>query len=584
MSPSMRLLTTGMAAAAALATLNGPAVHAATGGTAAGPKWATLVSSEVDSGDPGPLVDERGTLLAATPDGKHLVAAGTGYDHGSNISGHYEVSGFDAATGKRTWTTTYAGPHGEDIVTGVVAAPTGNVVYVTGYSFLTYYDANYVTIAVNALTGEKLWTASYDGIGGIDKPTGDAVSPDGSVVYVTGDTQTDLQVYSEAGETVAYDASSGRELWRRMFSQPYQYASLPTALAATPSGVFVTGWTHDSYSGNGLMFVAGYSTTGTDLWSAGSAPADGWGQYGPGNRIVYDAKTRMLYVVGAANTGTKVVGYRAATGRIDWTSQFAGNNFYAGPDAVVSSDGAHLYIVVPDGSDRHVVALRAGTGGVEWTTTLFADRATPEPGIAVTPDGSTVYVVGENLSHVVTTALSSRDGSTLWSSSHATAHTADDRYGLDSARSLIANPATGDAVVGGDAEVGDSRSNFPDYDMLLLDYSESAASPSAAPVAVTGPASVQGIPSQPVTFDVALHSPNLTRIGRLSARTTGADSTVSVGRTAVAASPGSATDVAVTVNVGSTQVSGFDVVVTACDPDYSLSDCSTTTVHVIGLV
>jgi hypothetical protein len=240
---------------------------------------------------------------------------------------------------------------------------------------------------------------------------------------------------------------------------------------------------------------------------------------------------------------------------------------------------------VPAGDNSDVVALRAGTGIVDWSVALPARRARIDAGFAVTPDGSTLYVAGDDVAGLVTTALASRNGSALWSATHAaTDPTTGGEWGTDAATALVANPVTGEAVVGGDAQIRGGSIYRRDFDMLVLDYPQAGGSSAAAPVTVTGPLAVQGVPSRSLTFDVALHTTKVSRIGRLTAQAPGADASVSFSRVAEAVSPGAAPHVAVTVDVGATQVSGFDVLVTACDPDYSLTDCSTTTVHVSVLV
>jgi hypothetical protein len=60
-------------------------------------------------------------------------------------------------------------------------------VFVTGYTHDSGTGYDYVTLAYDASTGSKLWSAQYNGPGnGSDAAYALAVSPDGSRLFVTG--------------------------------------------------------------------------------------------------------------------------------------------------------------------------------------------------------------------------------------------------------------------------------------------------------------------------------------------------------------------------------------------------------------
>src|SRR5205807_1483217 len=110
-------------------------------------------------------------------------------------------------------------------------------------------------------TGAQLWVSRYD-TGGNDDPQAVVAAPGGSAVFVTGATPG---VYG----TVAYDASTGGELWARRFSGPGG-SGLAKAIAVSPDGssVFVTGtsrWPRDSFD---CATVAYDASTGARLWLA----------------------------------------------------------------------------------------------------------------------------------------------------------------------------------------------------------------------------------------------------------------------------------------------------------------------------
>ena len=115
--------------------------------------------------------------------------------------------------GIRLWVSHYNGPgHGWDVANSVVPSPDGSKVFVTGYSPGTGPGTDYATVAYDASTGAELWVARYNGPGNrIDSAESAVPSPDGSKVFVTGYSEETGGVGDYA--TVAYDASTGAELW-----------------------------------------------------------------------------------------------------------------------------------------------------------------------------------------------------------------------------------------------------------------------------------------------------------------------------------------------------------------------------------
>ena len=93
-----------------------------------------------------------------------------------------------AVPGAKLWVRRYNGPgNGDDVASSVAVSPGGGTVFVTGGSTGTTSFSDYLTVAYNARTGERLWTARYNGPGNsLDNARAVAVSPDGATVFVTG--------------------------------------------------------------------------------------------------------------------------------------------------------------------------------------------------------------------------------------------------------------------------------------------------------------------------------------------------------------------------------------------------------------
>ncbi len=110
--------------------------------------------------------------------------------------------------------------NGHDLPHSLAISPDGTKVFVTGDSdggLRTNLD--YATIAYQAATGKKLWIARYDGPASRDDG-GEAlrVSGDGTMVYVTGGTVGKKSGYDFG--TFAYNASTGKRLWTARYDGP----------------------------------------------------------------------------------------------------------------------------------------------------------------------------------------------------------------------------------------------------------------------------------------------------------------------------------------------------------------------------
>jgi PQQ-like domain len=189
--------------------------------------------------DGGPQAEAKG--IAASSDGSKVFVTGSVVRGGD---WDYATVGYDAATGAQLWARAYNGPASRsDQAAAVGAAPDGSAVYVTGYSYAgrnTTQD-DYTTLAYDASTGTQLWL-QRDARPGFDDPTSLAVSPAGSEVFVTGRSEgPNLDDYL----TEAYDAATGAVVWSSRYDGPGHGTDQATSIAACPSGarVFVTGST-----------------------------------------------------------------------------------------------------------------------------------------------------------------------------------------------------------------------------------------------------------------------------------------------------------------------------------------------------
>jgi hypothetical protein len=91
--------------------------------------------------------------------------------------------------GIRLWVGLYGGTGLDDnaAASSVVVSPSGDTVFVTGFSVGATSGRDYATVAYVAGTGEQLWASRYNGPASGDDGVGAvALSPDGHTVFVTG--------------------------------------------------------------------------------------------------------------------------------------------------------------------------------------------------------------------------------------------------------------------------------------------------------------------------------------------------------------------------------------------------------------
>ena len=192
---------------------------------------------------------DTATALGVSPDGLRVFV--TGYCVGTTSGRDYATVAYKATTGVKLWGKRYDRPATGDahIASALGVSPDGSAVFVTGSSSSSRGDGDYATLAYDALTGARLWAKRYDG----PWDAGDAIAtalgvrPDGSALFVTGFITSPTSGYDYA--TVAYSAS-GERLWRTSYHSSSSVADYPADLGVSPDGstVFVTGDSRDDYA------------------------------------------------------------------------------------------------------------------------------------------------------------------------------------------------------------------------------------------------------------------------------------------------------------------------------------------------
>jgi DNA-binding beta-propeller fold protein YncE len=197
--------------------------------------------------------------IAVSPDSSVVYLAGSG--PGANIVA------YNAATGARLWSRALCGfsfCRGID----VKVSPDGSTVYVAGMVPWAGPPDAFGTEAISAATGRKLWRQRFEQ--GISTAASLAVSPDGSMVFVTGTSSTGSGAHDYT--TVAYH-SSGSLAWADHYMGPVKN-STAASVAVSPDGstVYVTG-TSGARPAQGVAYtrivtIASSAATGSLLWRA----------------------------------------------------------------------------------------------------------------------------------------------------------------------------------------------------------------------------------------------------------------------------------------------------------------------------
>ena len=147
------------------------------------------------------------------------------------------------------------------------SAPTAPASYVTGDSIGSGGDTDFATVAYDAANGARIWVGRYKGVSQFDdNARAIAVSPDGTLVFVTGESYAIGTSYDYA--TVAYDAASGAQVWVERYNGEADQVDVPSAIGVSPDGtrVYVTGYTSGSTTSEDYATVAYDAVTGDQLW------------------------------------------------------------------------------------------------------------------------------------------------------------------------------------------------------------------------------------------------------------------------------------------------------------------------------
>jgi hypothetical protein len=336
-----------------------------------------------------------GYALAVSPDGNTIFVTGSSAISTSNDD--YITIAYDAVTGSELWASRYNGPgNGTDVATSIAVSPDGSSTFITGESVGPDGSTDYATVAYQSSTGVQLWVARHGSPeAGIDYAAAVAVSPDGTRVIVTG--QNCAACKHDDFGTIAYDAASGAQLWFATYDGPAHAYDAAVALRMSPDGsrVYVTG------TGSGIGTNLDYETvaydtaTGTQVWANSYDSLTH--SYDYAKAIDVAPLGDRIFVTGSSGT----VGYDAATGLQLWANATIGTSSY---NAIqVSPDGSLVYVAgysyVPGDSAYAVRSFETAHGTEVWAASYqgpLTGGTDIARAIGLTPTGQLMFVTGQS--------------------------------------------------------------------------------------------------------------------------------------------------------------------------------------------
>jgi hypothetical protein len=377
------------------------------------------------------------------------------------------------------WTHRFNGIGNGNDYGRAIAIDSDGYVYVTGESTNDdNYDFDYLTIKYDPDNCETLWVKRYDGgFSGDDMPKGITVNSEG--VYVTGYSEGDTTDYDYA--TIAYDPTTGTELWPSVARYNYNYGSVfyrydaAYDIALDSDGyIYVTGESDYGYSAlNRDYATIKYNpANGDTVWTA-RYDYDPPGDAIPNNDMAYSIaidEVDNIYVTGESADEYGIpdyatIKYDPVHGHTVWTARYNGTGI--GPDSAsaiaVNSTGVYVTGKSWNGTDYDYATVKYDPDGTEdWVSSYNGPGNGDDEAYDIAVNNAGVYVTGKSEGEdtgfdYATIGYDSYDGGTLWSSAARYNHSS--FMGLDDEAHAIALDDGGYVYVTGEGR----RTGHRDY-------------------------------------------------------------------------------------------------------------------------
>jgi uncharacterized delta-60 repeat protein len=318
----------------------------------------------------------------------------TGYSTGLGSSTDYATIKYNP-NGDTLWVRRYNGPGNDEDKANAIAVDTLGNVYVTGYSKGASSSADYTTIKYNSI-GETLWIRRYNGLGS-DGDAAYALAIDGQGnVYVTG------QSWGSGGNddyvTIKYN-SNGDTVWVRRYDAGQDLAC---AIAVDDSGnIYVTG---TSYVLSTLWdyLTIKYNSNGDTAWVRKyNGPANN----NDDARAIKVDNLGNVYVTGASggsgtNTDYVTIKYNS-NGDTVWLRKYDGPcNGWDGANAMAIDDLGDIYVTgysqtTPSSAENDYATVKYNSAGVQQWVARY-DGGSWDQAQAIAVNSPNIYVTGQS--------------------------------------------------------------------------------------------------------------------------------------------------------------------------------------------
>ena len=287
--------------------------------------------------------------IAVSRDGTQVAVTGKAgrSDSGAAAYGTLDLA---ASDGHIRWSAAFAPTATEsDTAASIAFRPDGGAVFVTGdQNNVNQGQHSYATVAYDTAAGTQTWAQSYSN-GTTDAATALGVSPDGLTVYVTGSSVNGTGSANEDIATLAYDSSTGAQRWVARYTTAAN--ELGEGLAVSPDGsrVYVAGESQAATSGQYDTVLVTYDTTGSEQWSGrwedagASDEAHGLSVSSDGSRIALTSRI-------AATSGDLDVLALVYSGEAPVSTPTAAPSPSATPSATPSSSASAIPSAIPSPS------------------------------------------------------------------------------------------------------------------------------------------------------------------------------------------------------------------------------------------
>ena len=308
-------------------------------------------------------VHDVGTQVLLSSDASQVFVVVNNLLDGGDID--WAVVAYDARNGQQLWRTAYngIGVGKADVPKSAALSRDGSRLYVTGESGASAdFDADYATVAYSVRgpdAGHQLWEQRYDGVGAhlSDRADDIAVDIDGRVL-VTGDSLRSNTVSNVLMDyaTVAYDGSTGRQLWATRYSGPAgSKLHFGTTVATSPTSrlAVVAGQSEGAARDYDWATVAYDTATGEQRWVQRLSTPQIQLEFATDSAITSDGLTAVVTGVSGGNNPTGyrdfnrspgiTVGYRLSDGALQWSARDVGNDetdSFSPRQLAVSRDGS----------------------------------------------------------------------------------------------------------------------------------------------------------------------------------------------------------------------------------------------------